>query len=241
MSYRTYFSTFIINTLKPCINREQSSCKALPPLSFSCSSACFSAACSGSSVGVMPGCAIQTLTCGGAGVITGARIARSRGQPLIGAAFAEGGQVGKRVLVTEKAGAYMCVLLRWRQRWFQQQSSRIRERHFSVTNDGVFLNNHVCAFGCGWQRNEESDQSWGLQAFDAQSIVHFLCAFAACYLLKVCFKTGASQRLYTCAAHGHVRLMCILFAGHTTACASAFWSEPRIETSPKLVGMLGKK
>lgn len=109
MSHRTYFSTFIINTLKPCINREQSSCKALPPLSFPCSSACFSAACSGSSVGVMPGCAIQTLTCGGAGVITGARIARSRGQPLIGAAFAERGQVGKRALVTEKGrGVYVC-------------------------------------------------------------------------------------------------------------------------------------
>lgn len=47
----------------------------------------------------MPGCTIQTLTCGGAGVITGARIARSRGQSLIGAAFAERGQVGKRPLV----------------------------------------------------------------------------------------------------------------------------------------------
>lgn len=189
----------------------------------------------------MLGCTIQTLTCGRVGVITGARIAWSRGQPLIRAAFAKRGQVGKRALVTEKAGAYMCVLLWWRQRWSQQGSSRIRELHFSVTNYGVFLNNHVCAFGRGWQRNEESDQSWGLQAFDTPSTVHFLCAFVACYLLKVCFKTGASQRLYTCAACGHTPLMCILFAGHTTACASVFWSEPRIETSPKLVGMLGKK
>lgn len=73
-----------------------------------------------------------------------------------------------------------------------------------------------CQLGVGWnlwQRNElrkqlQFGQSWGLQPFDGDRVcvcmcvhvafpwlicVQFLCVFAVCYLLKVCFKMGVSH------------------------------------------------